>query len=137
MNLTQVFRQKDQGFKLCYHFHAETDLSFIAFVDMLNAIRFGKTSVSTARAFRQLSRRVTYDDGIEPTELQVSLWSIRQLFDLFLDFRHEQRLITLTEHVLNSYLTNLISMKRGIFRDLIPMEDACRLHIWNGYLTAW
>jgi len=52
MNLTQVFRQKDQ-----------------AFVDMLNAIRFGKTSVSTARAFRQLSRRVTYDDGIEPTEL--------------------------------------------------------------------
>lgn len=70
-------------FKRCYHFHAKTDLSFIAFVDMLNAIRFGKTSASTARAFRQLSRTVIYEDGIEPTELQVSLQSISQLFDLF------------------------------------------------------
>jgi len=52
MCLTQVFRQKDQ-----------------IFVDMLNAIRFGKTSAKTTQAFRQLSRTVTYDDGIEPTEL--------------------------------------------------------------------
>lgn len=124
-------------FKRCYHFHAETDPSSIAFVDMLNAIRFGKTSVSTARAFRQLARTVTYEDGIEPTELQVSLRSSHQLFDLFLDFRHEQRLTTLTEHVLNSYLTKLISMKRGILRELIPMENVCQLHRWNGYLTAW
>ncbi|KAH9853029.1 hypothetical protein C2E23DRAFT_702041, partial [Lenzites betulinus] len=50
--LTKVFRQKDQKF-----------------VDMLNAMRFGRLSDQTARAFSGLSREVQYDDGIEPTEL--------------------------------------------------------------------
>ncbi|KAF8634433.1 hypothetical protein AX15_000883 [Amanita polypyramis BW_CC] len=52
MNLTEVFRQKDQ-----------------AFVDMLNAIRFGRTNTKITRAFKQLSRTVVYEDGIDPTEL--------------------------------------------------------------------
>ncbi|PIL30943.1 hypothetical protein GSI_07112 [Ganoderma sinense ZZ0214-1] len=50
--LKKVFRQKDQKF-----------------VDMLNAMRFGKMDAQTTLSFRKLSRPVQYDDGIEPTEL--------------------------------------------------------------------
>ncbi|KAI0336180.1 hypothetical protein GY45DRAFT_1238914 [Cubamyces sp. BRFM 1775] len=50
--LTRVFRQKDQKF-----------------VDMLNAMRYGRMNAETTKAFRDLSRPVTYTDGIEPTEL--------------------------------------------------------------------
>lgn len=91
---------------------------------MLNAIRFGKTSAKTVQAFKELSRTVTYDDGIEPTELSVSLRSISHLLDLFLDFRHDLKLTTLTEHGLNKYPRKLVSMKQGMFRDSIPMENA-------------
>ena len=42
-----------------------------AFVDMLNAMRFGQLSPEMIQAFRGLSREVTYSDGIEPTELSV------------------------------------------------------------------
>lgn len=52
MNLTKVFRQKDQ-----------------TFVDMLNEMRFGKLSSTSAARFANLSREVVYTDGIEPTEL--------------------------------------------------------------------
>ncbi|EFI28655.1 DNA repair and recombination protein pif1 [Coprinopsis cinerea okayama7 len=52
MHLTRVFRQKDQ-----------------AFVDMLNEMRLGNMKPATIQAFRSLSRKVTYKDGIEPTEL--------------------------------------------------------------------
>ncbi|KAJ7101013.1 hypothetical protein C8R43DRAFT_907325, partial [Mycena crocata] len=48
--LTQVFRQKDQGF-----------------VELLNAMRFGK--IENVGAFTALAREVKYTDGIEPTEL--------------------------------------------------------------------
>ncbi|KAJ7042611.1 hypothetical protein C8F04DRAFT_84082 [Mycena alexandri] len=50
VTLTHVFRQKDQ-----------------AFVDLLNAMRFGK--VENVEAFKALERKVTYTDGIQPTEL--------------------------------------------------------------------
>ncbi|KAH7929347.1 hypothetical protein BV22DRAFT_1002943, partial [Leucogyrophana mollusca] len=50
--LTKVFRQKEQ-----------------VFVDMLNAMRFGNLEPETIRAFKQLSRTVTYHDGIGPTQL--------------------------------------------------------------------
>ncbi|KAM6498375.1 hypothetical protein JOM56_006323 [Amanita muscaria] len=36
---------------------------------MLNAIRFGKTTSRITKVFKQLSRLVLYEDGIEPTEL--------------------------------------------------------------------
>ncbi|KAI0651482.1 hypothetical protein C8Q79DRAFT_38298 [Trametes meyenii] len=36
---------------------------------MLNAMRFGKLHPEAVAAFRNLSREVHYDDGIEPTEL--------------------------------------------------------------------
>ncbi|TBU47339.1 PIF1-like helicase-domain-containing protein [Dichomitus squalens] len=39
------------------------------FVDMLNAMRFGKLNAQITVQFRKLSRAVHYDDGIEPTEL--------------------------------------------------------------------
>lgn len=38
---------------------------------MLNAMRFGRLDPKTTNAFRNLSRQVRYDDGIEPTELCV------------------------------------------------------------------
>ncbi|CCM00349.1 uncharacterized protein FIBRA_02379 [Fibroporia radiculosa] len=50
--LHRVFRQKDQGF-----------------VDMLNAMRFGRLVPETVSKFRKLSRPVMYEDGIEPTDL--------------------------------------------------------------------
>ncbi|RXK41952.1 hypothetical protein M231_00673 [Tremella mesenterica] len=52
VNLTKVFRQKDQRF-----------------VDMLNEMRFGRLTPESIKAFQSLSRQVKYDDGIEPTEL--------------------------------------------------------------------
>ncbi|TFY61108.1 hypothetical protein EVG20_g7185 [Dentipellis fragilis] len=52
ITLTQVFRQKDKEF-----------------VGMLNGMRFGQLSPETITRFRGLARPVTYDDGIEPTEL--------------------------------------------------------------------
>ncbi|WVR08671.1 hypothetical protein IAU60_005729 [Kwoniella sp. DSM 27419] len=51
VNLTKVFRQKDQRF-----------------IDMLNEMRFGKLSPQSIASFRALSRPIPYD-GIEPTEL--------------------------------------------------------------------
>ena len=52
ITLTRVFRQKDQ-----------------AFVDMLNAMRFGEMDGSAIEEFNKLSRPVTYTDGIGPTQL--------------------------------------------------------------------
>jgi ATP-dependent DNA helicase PIF1 len=42
---------------------------------MLNAMRFGRLDSKTTEAFKALSRKVIYTDGIEPTELCVSLFS--------------------------------------------------------------
>ncbi|KAJ3918616.1 hypothetical protein F5877DRAFT_42202 [Lentinula edodes] len=50
--LKKVFRQKDQSF-----------------VNMLNEMRFGTMSESTIKAFKALNRDVTYEDGVQPTEL--------------------------------------------------------------------
>ncbi|KAF8221763.1 hypothetical protein L208DRAFT_656508 [Tricholoma matsutake] len=36
---------------------------------MLNDMRFGRVNAKTTEAFKALSRKVTYTDGIEPTEL--------------------------------------------------------------------
>ncbi|WWD20773.1 hypothetical protein CI109_105250 [Kwoniella shandongensis] len=52
VNLTKVFRQKDQRF-----------------VDMLNEMRFGRLSPQSIASFKALSRTIIYDDTIEPTEL--------------------------------------------------------------------
>ncbi|TKY85837.1 hypothetical protein EX895_005378 [Sporisorium graminicola] len=52
VNLTQVFRQKDESF-----------------VTMLNEMRFGRLSQKTIDAFRKLERVPTYADDIVPTEL--------------------------------------------------------------------
>ncbi|CDO75871.1 hypothetical protein BN946_scf184672.g4 [Trametes cinnabarina] len=50
--LTRVFRQRDQ-----------------AFVDMLNAMRFGHVTPDIVTAFTKLDRPLRYTDGIDPTEL--------------------------------------------------------------------
>ncbi|KAG1889337.1 PIF1-like helicase-domain-containing protein [Suillus subluteus] len=41
----------------------------LEFVDMLNAMRFGKLDKASIQAFQSLSRQVEYDDGIGPTQL--------------------------------------------------------------------
>ena len=56
VTLTRVFRQKDQ-----------------AFVNMLNAMRFGQMSGPAIEEFKKLSRPVKYEDGIGPTQLY-GLW---------------------------------------------------------------
>jgi ATP-dependent DNA helicase PIF1 len=68
ITLTKVFRQKDQG-RFRYRCWFEPYSYCVAFVDMLNAIRFGKTSSGTIQAFKRLSRPVIYTDGIDPMEL--------------------------------------------------------------------
>ncbi|KAL0252570.1 hypothetical protein I308_101962 [Cryptococcus tetragattii IND107] len=52
VNLTKVFRQKDQRF-----------------VDMLNEMRFGRLSNESVIAFKSLARPLKFNDGIEPTAL--------------------------------------------------------------------
>ena len=66
VNLTKVFRQKDQR-KLPGHVHWQKLI--IGFIDMLNEMRFGKLSTASIAAFKALSRTIQYDDGIEPTVL--------------------------------------------------------------------
>jgi ATP-dependent DNA helicase PIF1 len=60
--LTRVFRQKDQ-----------------AFVDMLNAMRFGQMNTWAIEEFKTLARPVAYNDGIGPTQLYGHM-------SLFMDF---------------------------------------------------
>lgn len=43
------------------------------FIHMLDAIRFGRLTPQIIAAVEKLKRRVVYDDGIEPTELYVSI----------------------------------------------------------------
>lgn len=50
--LSRVFRQKEQKF-----------------VDMLNAMRFGRLDKAAIQAFQSLSRPLRYEDGIGPTQL--------------------------------------------------------------------
>ncbi|KAH9044706.1 hypothetical protein EDB85DRAFT_1813633, partial [Lactarius pseudohatsudake] len=52
MTLKHVFRQRDQ-----------------AFVDILNAMRWGQMSKDFISKLHQLSREIVYGDDIEPTEL--------------------------------------------------------------------
>lgn len=71
VTLTRVFRQKDQGPTSCVIVTALLIWLIAAFVDMLNDMRFGRVNAKTTEAFKALSRKVTYTDGIEPTELCV------------------------------------------------------------------
>lgn len=68
--LTKVFRQQDNEL-----------------IDMLNAIRFGEVTPQLTQTIRQLSRTITYSDGIAPTELyatrrEVESSNARQLSSL-------------------------------------------------------
>lgn len=43
----------------------------LAFVSMLNSMRFGVLDSATVKTFSNLTREVVYDDGLVPTELYV------------------------------------------------------------------
>jgi len=67
-NLTKVFRQSDQSAHP-FIFVVADPHPRLAFVNMLNEMRFGNLSQESIRMFRKLDREVVYDDGIMPTEL--------------------------------------------------------------------
>lgn len=66
--LTKVFRQSDQS-KWFLLFESANLTNWLAFVDMLNEMRYGKLTQASITKFKQLSRALQFDDGIEPTEL--------------------------------------------------------------------
>lgn len=72
ITLTQVFRQK-----------GDTEL-----IDMLNALRCGSLSDDMVRKFHLLSRKVVYDDGIEPTELYPTRQEVKRANDTRLRLLH-------------------------------------------------
>ena len=72
-NLTQVFRQKD-----------------LAFVSMLNEMRFGRMSPQTVRAFSQLERTPSLPDGMVPTELFPLRRDVERANQMRLDAIHEE-----------------------------------------------
>lgn len=68
INLTKVFRQKDQRWFLLAW--PRLQLIWTGFVDMLNEMRFGRISGETVKAFAALRREILDDGrGIVPTEL--------------------------------------------------------------------
>lgn len=68
INLTQVFRQRDEG---SWRFTCNSSLLIILaeFVKMLNEMRFGKLTSASIEKFKSLSRPLKFDDEIVPTEL--------------------------------------------------------------------
>lgn len=56
----------------------------VEFVDMLNEMRFGCLTQRSISKFKSLSREIVYDDGLGPTELQVSsIGSYKYNFNTF------------------------------------------------------
>lgn len=90
--LKKVFRQRDQSAypgrncRGAHDAHAPK-----AFVDMLNAMRFGDLKPMMVEKFKKLSRPVVYSDGIEPTELWVYLFVFLAWLDGFLISRYPIR----------------------------------------------
>lgn len=69
VNLTRVFRQKDQR-----EYYPSVSVVFFltlsaGFVDMLNEMRFGTLTAASIQAFKKLNRPITYTDNIVATEL--------------------------------------------------------------------
>lgn len=77
--LTKVFRQQDPGMSsfialIPLNHYLLFCMFSLGFVDMLNEMRFGTLSQKSIKRFKELSRVVSYPDGIEPTELSVVLF---------------------------------------------------------------
>lgn len=76
IGLTEVFRQRDPGKELLRpitsDFHSlKTNNGPLVFAQMLNEMRLGKITDQTVQSFRALSRPLTFNDGLEVTELYV------------------------------------------------------------------
>ena len=68
INLTQVFRQRDEGW--LYLTYSPPLLTNPAeFVEMLNQMRFGRLTPACIEKFKSLNRPLQFNDGIVPTEL--------------------------------------------------------------------
>lgn len=68
LNLTKVFRQKDQG-QCSLEGIRHTRSAYVEFIDMLNEMRCGRLTLQSILKFRSLSREIEYGDGLGPTEL--------------------------------------------------------------------
>lgn len=100
LTLTQVFRQ--QG---------DTEL-----IDMLNALRKGALDAATAAKFRGLLRRVTYSDGIEPTELFPTRQEVKRANELRL------ALLPGARHVYAARDSHSDPMTKKLFENLMCEE---------------
>jgi hypothetical protein len=67
--LSRVFRQKDNGTPHVFIPIVRLMFDGSDFVQMLSAMRVGQLSSRTIAQFRQLSRPLVYDDGIEASML--------------------------------------------------------------------
>ncbi|KAJ3714015.1 hypothetical protein DFJ43DRAFT_885368 [Lentinula guzmanii] len=91
---------------------------------MLNEMRFGTMSESTTRAFKALSRSVTYDDGVQPTELfphraDVDRANNNRLSSLPGD-PHTYRAMDIPGEDVNGIPLNYLQMDRLLERLIVP-----------------
>ncbi|KAJ3985391.1 hypothetical protein F5890DRAFT_1157986 [Lentinula detonsa] len=91
---------------------------------MLNEMRFGTMSESTTSAFKALSRSVTYDDGVQPTELfphraDVDRANNNRLSSLPGD-PHTYRAMDIPGKDVNGIPLNYLQMDRLLERLIVP-----------------
>ena len=105
----------------------------LEFVDILNGMRFGQLTSQAAQKFMQLSRPVSYDDGIEPTEMSEPMIppAVAQPSDkTLIDSRHVPRWTRPTARVCGRSMARVTVSKLRTFPDTIPKETLCltRMH---------
>lgn len=71
IGLTEVFRQRDPGrtYMVSEWMWYMLNVLPLVFAEMLNEMRLGRISERTIRNFQSLSRPLSFDDGLEVTEL--------------------------------------------------------------------
>lgn len=69
IGLTQVFRQKDPGNSISSASVIFTNVTSVVFANMLNEMRLGKLSQKSISTFYSLSRKLSFEDDLEATEL--------------------------------------------------------------------
>lgn len=121
----RVFRQRDNSeLPLTLLFHplaSSTHVSspILAFVNMLNEIRMGRVSSEANATFTKLSRKVHYDDGVEPTSLFAKRQQVLN--------ENNRRLKQLPGHPMQ-FIAREVSGKSpdAPYKELFPKDDALK-----------
>jgi hypothetical protein len=104
----------------------------LEFVDMLNAMRFGKLDKVSIQAFQSLSRSVEYDDGIGPTQLYGWLYVCVILYSKYLiGIPLAQRLIQQTKENLLHCLGMGFNTRQPTHLDAIQMTILFHSNRWG------